>query len=314
MKTLFLGLGLGIIISLLDVNLAFADAKSTIEQLSPKVETLDRKALVTLGKAYSEVGNSNAAIKIFTAMLSKNAKDVEAQTLIGGELLILKKDQEALETLKAALSSNKKYLPAYRVLIKHYESKQNKYELRLIYQDLLENIGEKLEFITQLCVLTTMDGLYDLSSSYCQKGMRMAAREPLNFVHWGITLRETGRTEEANKTLKQSANKFKASLLAQMTWANYLEADKNYIDSYSYFKRATNVSAKDYKAQVGLAVSAYEIQKFDESLAAFLAACNLDRAVTPLFRKAASGLKTMKIEGWIRKFETGSERCGLTKN
>lgn len=312
MKSLRIGLGVWLLVSLLDIHPAFSNAQKLIDRLSPKVESLDRKELMNLGKAYSQVGNHNAAIKIFTAALAKNSKDIEAKTHIGAELLKLKNDTEALEVLKEALTWNKKYVPAYRQLIKYYNDKDNKYELRLIYQDMVQHLGERTEFLTELCYLTTMDGLYDLSARYCQQSMVKDPKNPRNHVYWGLTLHQTGKAEEAKRVLKRSADQFKKSYLAQFTWAQQLEEQKNFVEAYNYFKAAVAADNKNSAGHLGLAQSAFEIQKYEEALNAFQSACALDRGTLPHVRKATNSLRNMREENWAKRYDQQSDRCGIS--
>lgn len=355
MQSLFLGLGLLLSVSLLDIRPAKAQQEApepttsttqaqvtsttviqateptsaeVIAELSPKIETLKRNDLLKLGKAYSADKNPQAAIKVFTAVLAKNAKDVEAKTLIGAEQLKLaitkEQTKEALDTLKSAIDINPKYLPTYRELIKYYEARIEKSssspnkadqrigysELRIIYQDLVEKIGAKAEFITQLCKITTLDGLYDLSEKYCKQGINLAPKEPSNFVYQGIAMKETGKTDNSEKVLKKAATDFPKSELAQITYAQIQTEKKNHILAYTYYKRAVIANLNSVPALLGLAQSALEIQKIEESLDAFQRACRRDRTVVPHVRRAKNTLRTLKKQEWEKKFEDLSESCG----
>lgn len=294
-----------------------------ISELSPKIETLKRTDLLKLGRAYSTEKNPQAAIKVFTAVLAKNAKDVEAKTLIGAEQLkiAVSKEQikEALDTLKSAIDINPKYLPAYRELIKYYEGRLDKSpadrrisnsELRIIYQDLIERIGANAEFVTQLCKITTVDGLYDLSAKYCKQGISLAPKEPSNFVYQGISMKETGQGEESEKVLKKAASVFPKSELAQLTYAQTQTEKKNHILAYTYYKRAVLANLNSVPALLGLAQSAMEIQKVEEALDAFQRACRRDRTIVPHVRRAKNTLRTIKKQEWEKKFEDLSDSCG----
>lgn len=323
MKSLFLSLALVMTVSILDIRPAQAyeaaavqkslkakDYNKVISMLSPEVEKLDRQGLFALAKAYSALKKSEAAIKAYTAALSLNPEDVEAKTLIGAEQMVSNKEKEALVTLKEALEIRNDFVPAFKLLIRLYEKRKNKYELRLLYQDLVEKIGPKAEYLTQLCELTTTDGLYDLSEKYCQQGIEKNSKEPNNFVYLGLTRKETGKTKDAEGILKKVADDFPKSALAQNTYAQHQEEKKNFISAYAYYKKAIVADAKSVTGYLGVAQSALEIQKYQESLDGFMKACKLDKTTLPAFRKATNTLRTMKIEEWLRKFEKQSESCG----
>jgi tetratricopeptide (TPR) repeat protein len=323
MKSVILGLGLFLSVSFLDIgqgawayDLAAAQralkAKNydqVIQLLSGEIEKLNREGLFVLAKAYSTQKKHEAAIKAYNACLSLNPKDFEAKTLIGAEQMVSGKDKEALATLKEALETNPQFVPAYKLLIRYYEKKKNKYEQRLLYEDLIAKVGETTQALTKLCELTTQDRLYDLAARHCQKGILRDPKIPDNYVNLGIVHKETGESEKAEENLKKAAQEFPKSLFAQMTYAQFLDERKNYIFSFNYYKRATEADSKSVPALLGLANSAIEIQKYADSLAAFEKACTLDRTTLPAFRRAANSLRTMKAHEWLKKFEQGIETC-----
>ncbi len=330
MKQALLGLGLALTafsVSFLDfghaprvcwaIDLPQADSAlqkkefdKVVRLLSPEVEKLDRHGLIDLANAYSGLKKPEAAIKTYTACLATNPKDFEAKTAIGREQLSLGREKEALATLKEALEMNTHYLPAYKLMIAVYEKRKNKYELRILYQDLVEKFGEKSEYITPLCELTTLDVLFELSLRYCQLGIQKDPKEPKNYVYLGITYRDSGEPEKANFNLKKAAEDFPKSELAQLTYALHLEEKKNYIGAYSFYRHATVAEPTSTVAWKGLGASAVEIQKYAEALEAFQKACSLDKKSLPALRKATNTLRTMKIEDWLKKFESAVEKCG----
>jgi tetratricopeptide (TPR) repeat protein len=326
MKRFLLGLGLVLCVSFLDNHRGYAASRSNdlvsaeaafrqnnfpkvIQLLSPQVEKLDRKELLLLAGAYSHEKNPTAAIKVYTAALSKNSKDVEVKTLLGLDQLALKQEKEALQTLKEALEIDKKYLPAYQALISIYENRKNKYELRLLYQDMIANIGERAEFVTKLCELTTMDGLYDLAFSYCERGMKLSPTEPANFVFFGIANSETGHPAQAKGYLKKASTTFPQSELAQYEYGKYLSDNKNFIAAYEVFKKAVAADSKATRSLLGLAQSSFEIQKYAESLTSFSSLCALDKTSLPYFRRATNSLRTLKSADWLKKFEQAVDSC-----
>ncbi len=327
MNLYLLGLALALTVSLLDLRRASNQAqayditaaesalkskefKRAIEILSPEVENLDRDALFVLAKAYSSMKNPEAAIKVYTACLTKNPKDVEAKTLIGAEQFVSGKDKEAIGSLKEALEINPRFVPAYKVMIRIYEKKKNKYELRLLYQDLVDKVGDRGEYITKLCELTTLDGLYDLASKYCQLGIQKNAQEASNYVHLGITYNQTGEKKKAENYLKKAAEEYQDSSIAQLTYAQFLDEKKNFIGSFGYYKRAVQADPKSIAAKIGVGTSGLEIQKFQDSLDSYISACGMDKTAIPAFRKAANVLRMTKNSEWLKKYETAIEKCG----
>lgn len=327
MKRNLLGLGLLVCASFLDFGhrsgLSWAYDLPTAERalqkteyekvvalLSPEVEKLDRRALITLGKAYSALKKPESAIKTYTACLASNPKDFEAKTLIATEQLAAKHEKDSMASLREALEMNNRYLPAYKLLIEIYEKRKNKYEMRILYQDLVEKFGEKPAYITKLCELTALDVLFELSLKYCQLGIQQSPKEAKNFIYLGVTYRDSGDRAKASLNLKKAADDFSSSELAQLTFAQFLEEQKNSIGAYTYYKRASLADSKSTLAFKGLGSSAVEIQKYSEALEAFQAACRLDKTSLAALRKATNALRTMKEAVWLKKFEAAVETCG----
>lgn len=290
---------------------AFKEKKFILvtELLTSRLAELDKNEILILGKSYSELKNSLLAQKVYMTGLAKRPDDPDLKTLFGSEQFRGGKDKEALVTLKEVVDKNKNYLPAYQAMTPLFEKKKNTYELRLLYQDMIERFGEKYEFVSKLCELTTKDAHYELAIKYCALGTRLNPKEPNNLVYWGIALKDTLKLVEAEKSLRRAADSFSKSDLAQETLAHLLEEKKNYPDAFKYYLRAVSANPKSLSSQLGLAKNAFEIQKLEESLKAFGEACKLDRQSLPHFRRAIVTLKASKDEVWLKKFEAVADRC-----
>ncbi len=286
------------------------DYLRVIDLLMPRLSELDREAIILLGKSQSELQNQTAAIKVYSAGLSQFPKDIEIKTLLGHELYRTGKDNEGMLTLKEVVESNPRYLQAYRFLIEIYEKRKNKYELRLIYQDLVEKFGEKPEFISKLCGLTSLEGFHDMAIKYCTRGIQLSPREPDNYVYLGLTNKDLGKTDEAVKNLKRAADSHSKSEFAQISYAQYLEEKKNYIEAYKYYQRAIQQHKNSMAGWLGVANTGLEIQKLAESLSAYTTACKMNKSTLPSFRRATNALRLAKNETWKKKFENELERCG----
>lgn len=285
--------------------------EQVIQLLSKKIESLDRAGLILLAKAYGDSGNSASAIKTLTAILANQPKDVEAKSLLGREQFKMGKDREALVILKEALEINAQYEPAYLYTAEIYEKRKNKYELRLLFQDLVEKLGEKPKYMNKLCEIVIAESLYDLSAKYCRRAIQLDVQHPMNYIYLAQTFKETGEKEQAQKYYTAAAKKFPKSDAVQIAVAQYYDDQKSFIKSYQHYRSATLANSKNAIAWAGLGTSAMEIQKYDESIKAFLQACQLDKSALSAFRKAVNFVRTAKLGDWSKKYESGLEKCGL---
>ena len=88
-----------------------------------------------------------------------------------------------------------------------------------------------------------------------------------------------------------------------------MEEQKNYVDALTYYKAGTAADEKSARSWIGVAVSSFELQKFEPAWLAFKTACKYDRKVAPLFRKAATQLNGSKNMDWSKKFADSAEGC-----
>lgn len=279
------------------------------ELISPHLDVANKEAFLILSRAYIGQGNLAMAQKTLATGRSKYAEDPEFPTELGRVYLGLNKDREAKSILKEVTEAHPKYEPAYLVMAEMYEKRKNRYELRLLYQDLVEHVSQKAEYFTKLCDLSTQEGLYDLAFKYCNEALRKNPKEPMNYINLGSSYKETGNSAEANNNYKKAADSFSKSEPAQFAYAQFLDEQKKSVESYKYFKRASEADAKSLRAWLGYGFSAIEIQKFQDSLTAFEKVCELDRNGIKQVRKAASLIKTLSQPQWMKKYEDLIRHC-----
>lgn len=290
-----------------------------IEILGPNVEKLKRDGLHLLAEAYSQKDNSLSAIKLYEAALALNPKDASSKRKIGLEYIKMKKEKEALLALREAIEMNPKYEPAYldmaRILEKREENKKdkpNRYDIRLLYEDLIAKVGEKPEYVTKLCELTTLDGQYTLSKQHCPKGIELNNKEPNNYVYLAMTYRDTGDQDKALKYFTKAADSFPKSELAQLSLADFYVEQKNFMKAYVYYKRSTEADESSIPGLYGLARSSLEIQKYEDAYQALTKACKINRSASMEVRKALKSVNQQKSPEWSTKFDQLLDSCGLS--
>lgn len=317
-------LAVPVLVSFLDIHLVLAQKQTQnhikrlyegknyqkiIDDLSPKLAELSKSEIIYLGKSYSELKNPIAALKVFNVGSTKLPNDIELKSLIGYELFKSKNDKEAIRTLKEVIELDKKYEPAYKYLVEIFQSKKNIYELRLLYQDMLDNIGEKYEYFLKLCEISRNAGLHDLSKKYCNRCVELNPRKADCYVYLGLSQKDAGQIDEAKKNLKMAADSFSKSEFAQSSYGQVMLEQKSFVDAYKYFQRSITINPNSLIGLVGLGTSGVEIQKFDESLKAFSKACKIDKSTLLEFRKALSTIRLMKNDTWQSRFEIAISKC-----
>lgn len=284
------------------------DYSRVTDLLWKNIDTLDRKGLLLLTVAHEKKNEPANMIKVGNMLTSKNPKDYEAFYLIGSAHIMAKKKSEALEALKTALEINPKYQPAYEKLAQMYEQAKNNYELRIIYQDMIDNIGRKPAFLTKLCEINTKDNQEDQALAMCKEAIQKDPKVAENHVYLGIVYKNAGEIDQAKKALKTAADSHSKSEFAQFTYANLLEDQKSYLEASKYYQNCTNADAKSARCWIGYAKSSFEIRKYEQALEAYKKSCKLDQKTAVAFRKATTALRSTR-ESWLPQYEAASESC-----
>lgn len=287
------------------------DYKKTTLLLWKQVTKLDRRGLILLAKAHEKRNEPIEMIRALNIQLGKDEKDFEALTLLGNAQALQKKTKEALESFNSALEINAKYEPAYLGVASLYEKRTppNWYELRIIYQDMIDHLGHKAIYVSKLCEINAKDNTFEAAASTCKEAILKDATIADNHVYLGIAQKEIGDMEAATATLKKAADKFPKSELAQYQYGKLLEDKKNYTDAMKYYKTGTEADATSARSWLGLASTSFEIRKFDIALEAYKKACKYDHKNAVAFRRATTNLRNTRNSEWSGRFESASDTC-----
>lgn len=275
------------------------------------IDKISVKSILLLSEYELELKNYDQAIRAGTLATGKSPKLASGYTTIGKAQKAKGLNAESLESFKSAISANPKLPDPYWELVKHYEAKNNHYEVRILLQDMVEAMGPKTEFLHRLCQVNYLDEAYEAAVQSCREAITKDPKFPDSQVYLGLGLVAVDKKDAALKILKKAADNFKNSELAQFHYAAHLQEDKNHIDAVKYFRSAVAADPASARSWLGLGTEAFELQRFDESLIALTKACRLKRfeAATQM-RKNIIALRSQKNSAAIqRKFEQAAENC-----
>ncbi|NUN04518.1 MAG: O-linked GlcNAc transferase [Bdellovibrio sp.] len=281
--------------------------------LWPQVDKIDRKSLVLLAKAHEKRKEASEMIRALNILIGKDAKDFEAHALMGNAHLLEKKNKDAMESFKKALEFNARYEPAYDGLIRLYGERQppNLYELRILYQDMIDAIGARPIYLRKLCEVNTQDNTFEAAIQTCKEAISKDSSVADPYVYLALSYAGMGEDKRAQSALKKAAKDFPKSELAQFQYAKTLEDQKNYVDAMRVYKLATEADAQSSRSWLGLANSSFEIRKYEIALAAYKLACKFDKKTAVSFRRATTVLRNTRNSEWLSRFESSSENCNL---
>lgn len=275
------------------------------------VDKMPRPSLVLLAKAHEKRNEPSEMMRAANILIGKDPKDYEAYTLLGAGYALGKKPKDAMESFKKALEFNSRYEPAYDGLIKIYNDRNppNLYELRILYQDMIEQIGRRTIYLRKLCEINAKDSTFEAAVQVCKEAIQKDSQAPDPYVYLAISYSGMGEEKQAETEFKKAAQRFPQSELAQYQYGKILEDQKNYVAAMKIYKTGTEADPKAGRSWLGLANSAFEIRKYDIALLAYKNACKYDKKNAVAFRRATTVLRNNRNSEWIGKYESASENC-----
>ncbi len=287
------------------------DIDNCTRLLWKSIDSLDRSSMILLAKAHLKKKEHAETIRVAQILISKDEKDEEAHTLMGQAHFQAGREKDALTSFKRATEINGIYQPAYEGLISIYQKRDNLYELRILYQDMIEKLGSKPEYLTRLCDINTRDSLNDHALEFCRKAIQKADQVPENHVNLALVYKNQDELPKAQQMLKSTAERFPRSIYAQVTYAKFMAEKSDFIEAFRYYSNCLKIEPENEACLLGHGLSGPQIQKFEESLQSLKKACFKDRKHAVTVRKVIQLLKASKNKEWQQKFESLSDKCML---
>ena len=291
--------------------------KELIDSLLPQIETLNFDQLITLAKAQINTNDMIGASSTLDVAEKGMKKPELVSTLRAKCLALQKKEKEALILLRNVIEQNPTFEPAYVGIADIFEARPKtdkiaQYELRTIYLDLLQKVGERSRYLSRLCTLTYEENLIDQAKQYCARATKINPRDESNFIYLSKIFFDTGDLSAAEKQFSQMVNKFPKSAIALHEYGKYLMTKKDFSAAKSYLEKSVIADEKRGPAWLDLANTNYSLQKFPDALLAFKVACKLSPELTlTRIRSVANNFIIEKKSEWATKFKSAADSCGV---
>lgn len=287
------------------------DYTQMVETLSSHKDKIGRTGLVLLSRGYRKLARFNDEVAALELAIARYPKDPQLQTWLAGAQSRAGRKEKAIEGYYKVKEAFPKYIPGYEGLLEELVKADSRAEARDLISDMIKRFGERGPWLSQLCALFTVDAFYDRSIETCNKALKKDRGNPMNPVHLATTFRETGEPDKAKKVLISAAMKIKRSEPIQTALGDYFVEKKNFVDAFRWYSAAIKADPKSYRAQLGFAQSAFELQKMEESIRGFTAICKMDRAkAVREFQTALGKLRQRSDFRWQGRFEDAiSSNC-----
>ncbi len=281
-----------------------------IEILVPVQDGLDKQGNQILARSYHRQKNYLNEIRVLEQWLSRNQRDYTSVKDLGDAYLAMGNRIEAAKTYQLAIQLNKKYEPAYESLVRVNEDEGNTNENLSLTQDMLRVFGEKKIYLHRLCEYYYSEGFLKEARGYCQRAVSKDAKFPDSHVILGLTYREEQNPQLYQRILSKAAKQFPKSELAQFMAGQMSEDLRDVASALKYYLQATKADNDSVRSWLRLAVVGVSAKNYEQSLKAFMRACDLDRskALEP-FRTAVSTLRSQGVNQWHREFDNNVQKC-----
>ncbi len=293
-------------------GLLFREKKysEVIKLLKADADTLNRSGLALLAKSFAKTNDDENEKLIYERLIALNANDFEAYVALGNLHLNKKKFDEAIKNYRLSLGIKTKFKPALEGLFKSFKKTNNRYELRLVIQDLIKIAGEKIEYVSELCRINTLDGFHDVAVKSCNQAITMEPNIPENYLFKAYIDNTLGNTKNVVNSLNESVKRFPKVDFVLVSYAIVLYQQKSFSSAEKYFNKAVELNSNSFENQIGLALTGYENKNYEISLKAFKQACNLEpyKSIREL-KRVVNALKFSATEAWKNKFDLVLDSC-----
>ena len=256
--------------------------EQAIETLRANSERLSPENLMLLSECYAKLDDSTNEHKFLEQLTINYPQFLKGRVALGEYFLRMAQQkkqpkfaQEAEASFRLAIELNPNHRPAYEGLLKAYESLGNAYETRILLGDILKRFGKSPEVLSGLCRRNALDGFFPEAKRFCKDAISIAPKRPDNFVYLSLVENNEGNLKKANAILKKVATSFPDSEFASSSYADFLIQQKNILGAETYFTQASRANSQSFRAQIGLALTSFELKHYGAALEAFEKACTL---------------------------------------
>lgn len=281
----------------------------TIQVLGPVSDRLDKKGLILLSRAHAGKGDNPSRVRTLELALAKTANDGDVLRELGDAFLQMRRFDEAIERYREATEKNSGDLASFEGMGIAYERSNNTQDARAVFEDLLERGGPRPFYLAALCRIYSEDGFLSRAVELCEKAIERNPQDPVNYVHLARAHQDLDEKEKSERVLNRAADRFPASEPILTMAGRAQLAKKDVVTARKHFARAIEIDPKSAQAHLGMAETALELQRYEDSIRSFMRACRLDRKLHVDMRRAAFKVRDRGETKWYAKFQDALSDC-----
>jgi hypothetical protein len=243
------------------------------------------------------------AAKIYSEIIDSYETPAKKKPYIESLFSTLKRAKEAHPQSIAIYDS---WLEMAEIYLPHYS-----HDALRIFEDMKTNkVRFEPRHYSMLCKINYLAGYTDGTKTACTEAMKKDPQNPSNYIYLGQNHVNQGEEKKGKRMLASVGKKFSSSEEALWAAADSYYQSKDISQAYNFFKQASqhpDAQARDY---LGLAKTAFELNKYGEALNAFVRHCEVSQHLHQEFRRASGLLK--KEQKWQERYRQKMLDCKPT--
>jgi tetratricopeptide (TPR) repeat protein len=285
--------------------------RTIVQRYGTKLIELERADQFLLAQAYMNLGNSKMSLRVFEIMIEKNPKDSPAYRKIAEIHRKEKKYREAIQSLKKAIELTPKYEQAYYELaqtILEFKPK-NRMEVRMVYEDMVTQFGNKIEYQKHICDLAVKEGQHLVAEKSCKIALQLSPHEPLAVIGMGQILKDKLEYEKADAYFTKTMNEKGDDPLIAQACGDYFRERKQLTKALEAYEKAIASEGVTHPLLLSGATVACEVQQLEKCFQFYEKACSLSVKTRVDLRRSMTFVSVSQDPLWIEKFENLIASC-----
>ena len=289
--------------------------QTIVQDFGAKVLELDRSDQFLVAQAYFNLGNKKMAIKVFELMIERHPKDAPARRKLAEIYRQEKKYKEAIENLKLAIEANPKYEQAYFELasvILEFKPR-NFLEARMVYEDMVQKFGSKIEYLRHVCDLSVKEGQHIAAEKACKQALQLLPDDTVSLISSGLILRDKREFDKSDEYFSKLMTKYTDNPVILVASGDYFKERKLLSKAFEAYEKAAQSDSAEYAHILKAAILACELQFQDKCYQFFEKACSFGMQTKADLRQSMNVIKGLNDKQWMARFEQLAMSCDTKK-
>lgn len=287
---------------LAEIRIAEKNYAKAAELLNSYTDQLTPGGFRALAFAYSNLKKYDDEVRVLNIIAAKEEENYEWHMLLAQAYLKQagatpdpERNQlmttKAIQQMRAVLRIQKRYKPAYDLLLKTLIQQKAHNEARELIAEGINNFGRRPELYRELCRIDSNDGFLVQAVENCTESIKISPQYPDHYVYLIQALYDQKEEGRAERDAISAAKRFPKSEFVQWAAGMLYLRKKNYPVAARYFQAAVNTMPESSRARFGLAQALFESGREKEALEHFVKACKLDGKTLDTFLSSGARLK-----------------------